>query len=408
MSMAPSRWARWVERKRDQVVEVLKEGRLLLLLGILSFAALLVVPSDGRSWSIRDGMAQVRAMLAGAGSLGDAAQDVLGFRRLVEGRDPYPVLGPALLEIGVDWPLARRSTHPPTAFLFFAPIARLPVPGAARWWCLTGFALVLLALRCYGIPWLAAAGLTLMSVLWRPFAASFHNLTFVWLAGVAVAYRFRDGTGLASGIGLGVASLTKILPAGVAVHFVLSGKWRALVGAIAVWAAAGSAILWMYPNAFSAYMSTEMGANTWETIRRTDNSSLLWQAYRLGGAAGLGALVACGLALAVRNREALFRPARYPDYSFFLYSVLAVALLPISWGYSLAPLLPVLGFFFLHGRAPHIVLALAAFVILAVVPAFSQAPFAGTLCAMVLFWPAPPGVRVQAKSLIVGDATGEI
>jgi len=58
---------------------------------------------------------------------GDIAQDMIGFRALVSRQDPYPVLGTVFQkEIGLNWNLLIESTHPPTAFLFAAPVALFP------------------------------------------------------------------------------------------------------------------------------------------------------------------------------------------------------------------------------------------------------------------------------------------
>ena len=93
-----------IERTRDRLVKRFDDGRLLLVLGCLTLAACLAVRPAQGTWSELDALAEVGDLLGGGGWLGDAAQDVLGFRRLVEHRDPYPRLGPALLEIGVHVP----------------------------------------------------------------------------------------------------------------------------------------------------------------------------------------------------------------------------------------------------------------------------------------------------------------
>jgi hypothetical protein len=383
--------SRRIEELRRKVVDRLSGGSLLLVLGVITLIGCLAAPPPKGNWSFPDGPRNVGAMLRGGGWLGDVAADVVGFRRLVEGRDPYPVLGPAFEAMGIDWPVQHASTHPPTAFLLAAPIANLPLGRSAQVWCVIGFALVFLAMRCYGVPWRAALGIALLAPLWRPAAAAFQNLTFVWLAGVAIAYRYREGRGLASGLGIGVASFTKLLPAGIVLYFLRLGKWRAGLGVLFAWGAALALLLALGPDPWPAYLAKGMAANAWTTILRPENASLPAVGYALGGLGGLAAAVAYLAGLVLRNWRVLLWPERAPEYAFFLYSFLAVALLPIAWGYSATPLLPVLGYFLVRGRAWHVVGAVLVLVGFDFLDPFARVVALGTLGTSILFWLPSPG-----------------
>ena len=84
----------------------------------------------GRAGGIRTAAAQLR----GSGPPVDLVQDYVGARDVARGRNAYPVLTRAYASVGLTWPAAHRSTHPPTAFLLVLPVAWLPwKPAAAVW-----------------------------------------------------------------------------------------------------------------------------------------------------------------------------------------------------------------------------------------------------------------------------------
>jgi hypothetical protein len=380
--------ARQIETTRDRIVRALADGRLLLRAGAVVFLVACLVPHRGR-WDLPWVLAVGPGMLAGNGRLlGDFATDVVGFRRLAENRDAYPVLGEGLREIGIDWDVPHRSTHPPTGYLLAASIAYLPPGAGARVWGAAGYLLVFASMLLYGLRGRAALGIALAATAWKPFAASFPQVTLVWLAALAVAWRFRERRPFWSGAAIGVATITKLLPVGVLGWFLFQRRWRAAAGALAVIAAAVAAVWALNPGAFLRWLEVRDTAR--EVLLRRDNASPLRHALA-AGPLGLAALAAFVGALVVKNRRALFAPAAHPDHAFFLYSYLAVLLLPIAWGYSFAPLFPVLGWFALRGRAEHVVLAAGVFVALAVHQVFgSPWMWLHLLATGVLFLLDPP------------------
>ncbi len=56
----------------------------------------------------------------------DITTDIVGMRGLASGGDPYPLLGPELNELGLQWDLDFYSPRPPMAFPFTAPVAFFP------------------------------------------------------------------------------------------------------------------------------------------------------------------------------------------------------------------------------------------------------------------------------------------
>ncbi len=399
------------ERVRDRLLEAVAGRQLwVTAAGVVLFTVYLASGPFTNSWTIPDRIAFVGSMLKGGGNLGDIAQDVVGFRRLWENRDPYPVLGPAFREIGVSWDVRHESTHPPTAFLLAAPIAYLGRALAARVWAIVCFGLLYVALRAYGVPTRVAIGLTLgLPALWGPVASSFQQLTLVWLAGVALAFRLESRSSFLAGAAVGLASLPKLLPLVVLGYFVLRRKGRAVLGTAVVWATACLAILAISPAAFSRYVAVNR-ENAWAMIRRSDNIALPRQAYALLGPVGVVLVALFLVALVFVNRHALVEPAAAPRYSFFLYSFLAVVLLPICWGYSLVPLLPVIGYFLVEGRGPHVVVAAAAFLQLALLRPFLCELGLSTSMLVVgcLFLIGPPHRGGGAPAFACSDDTPSV
>lgn len=394
--------ARRIEVLRDGAVRALADGRVLLRAGVLVFGISCLLPFRDR-WDLPWVMAVGPSMLAGKGPLADFSTDMVGFRRLWENRDAYPVLRDGLLELGIHWDVEHRSTHPPTGYLYAAPFAYASLEGASRGWGAMGYALVLATLLLYGLRWRAALGLALAATAWKPFAASFQQVTFVWLAGVAVAWRFRERRPFWAGVGVGVASISKLLPLGIVGYFVFQRRWRAVAGALAVLAAAVYAVAWMNPGAFARWL--EVRGTMWEIVLRKDSASPLRPALALG-APGLALLAAYVAAIVARNARAIFSPGSAPEHAFFLYSFLAVLLLPIAWGYSFAPLLPVLGWFALRGRAEHVVVATGVFLALGIQRVFGSTCLWIDLLATGVLFLLPPPARAAAAAL-PDERTGE-
>ena len=321
---------------------------------------------------IRQRIAAVSQMMYGEGFIGDVFQDMIGFRRLCEHRDPYPILEPAARELGFDTRWPHASTHPPTAFLLVAPIAYMPMPLAEQDWIAFSIALIFISLLCYHVRWMAALGISLFSgVLWGPIFTSFQQITLIWLAGIAVAYRCRFHRTFWAGVGIGAASLTKLVPLGILAYFLFMRKYRAAIGAAVVWVGALAVLLALQPGVFARYLEMNR-QNLWTQIMRRDNVSVFARAYDLLGGFGLAALLAYAGFLVWRNRKAIFVPAQSPDYSFFFYSFVAVMVLPLCWSFSLAPLLPVLGYFLLRGRRPHKIVSAVCLSALAALPTYTQ------------------------------------
>ena len=371
---------------------------LCLAVGIIALAICLRIEPFVRIWSIapqriRQNIALISHMMYGEGFIGDLFQDIIGFRRLCERRDPYPILESAAQEFGLDLRWPHASTHPPTAFLLVAPIAYMPMPLAEQDWLALSFALIFISLLCYNIRWMAALGLSLcLGILWGPIVSSFQQLTLIWLAGIAIAYRCRLHHTLWAGVGIGAASLTKLIPLGILGYFLFMRKYRAAIGVAIVWISAIGILLALQPEVFNRYLEMNR-QNLWTQIMRQDNISVFVRAYDLLGGLGLAALLGYICFLIRRNRKAIFTPAESPDYSFFLYSFLAVMVLPLCWSFSLAPMLPTLGYFLLRGRMSHKIISAICLLALAALHPYTQPLLtsAALLLSSALFCLRQPG-----------------
>jgi hypothetical protein len=349
------------------------------IVALASYLQLLPVEHWGYPWALHYRIRVVREMFNGTADLLDLRQDIAGFRRLVQNRDPYPGIDEYYEDADLRTPKGGGwgpSTHPPTAFLFAAPIAYLSASVREGAWVASELALIFCAFVWYGLRWPRAFGLALcLGLLWGPVAYSYHQLVIIWFAAVAFAYRYRTSAPFWSGVGIAAASLTKLAPIGIVGYYVFMRKYRAVAAVLLVWSIAIAAVLWLEPHAFNYYLGGATRANTAVTMIRRDNNSIYTQLYLLAGIPGLVGGIAYIGALMWRNRSALFAPAASPDYSFFLYSFLTVALLPICWLYSLVPLLPVLGYFILRGNRTHRVIAVACLILLAPLDCTTHAIF---------------------------------
>jgi hypothetical protein len=152
-----------------------------------------------------DGLRAIRDTWRGAARPTEFVQDFIGARALRQGTNPYPILGQGAEEFGLAWPIAHRSTHPPTAFLLALPLAGLPWDTATGWWMAAMAGLLALTAVALGVrrgAWPAAV----VSLLWAPAAWSLCQLTPLWLAGLVLAWRLQSRPWLA-GAAIGVASL---------------------------------------------------------------------------------------------------------------------------------------------------------------------------------------------------------
>ena len=253
----------------------------------------------------------IRDTWGGVGRPTEFVQDLIGARALKHGTEPYPVLSQGAEEFGLVWPIAHRSTHPPTAFLLAMPLAELPWDTATNGWMALMLSLFGLTAFALGLPLVALPAAASM-LLWPPAAWSMFQLTPIWLAGLVLAWRLQARP-LLAGIAIGVASLTKLLPALALGPFLWRRQWGAVVGFASVWLAAfGLLALWGAPDAVWHYVTLMVSVGR-EQATRDDNAALFWAAQERWGWLGL---VEAGLLVAVVLQQAVtrLRPGRGPPF----------------------------------------------------------------------------------------------
>ncbi len=315
---------------------------VFLILAAAELAMLLTfsAPHDPDKPGIAGGIRTAAAQLRGAGPPIDFVQDYVGARVLAREGDPYGILTDAYASVGIAWIAPHRSTHPPTAFLLALPVAWLSYNLAAAVWGVAMLAAIGGAWWAFGVRWEVAAALAPLTVLWPPAAWSLGQLTPLWLLGLALAWRFRDRP-VAAGAAIGLASLTKLVPALSLAPFLLRGRWTVLRGFAAVWALALALLQLLDLSVISRYLTIGRTVSR-EQVSRAENSALLFAAWHGAGVVGLGAALVLVGAVVVLSVKRLRATGRLNRWSWDAWSWLGVALLPIAWIYSLLPLLPAL------------------------------------------------------------------
>ena len=275
----------------------------------------------------------------------DIAQDFYGFWALVSGHDPYAILGPALKNIGVDWPVDSPSAHPPTSFLLVAPVAWLPWPRSFLAWSWAMIGALLLCFHASGFSWKTSLLLMALALLWPPTIWGLYQTTIVWVLGVMLAYQFHSSRPILAGAFIALASFTKFLPAILLMPLIVRRGWKAPLGFLLSWLCALATIQILDPRAISRFIQVNP-ANYSRHFLRGDNASPL--ALILAGrlSALEIALVVILAVMLVIAAATLFKrawsgaPITFAEWAFFSY--LSVALLPILWSFAILPLLPLL------------------------------------------------------------------
>jgi len=315
---------------------------VLIGVAILELALVLTLPAPPNpdKPGVTGGIRTAAAQLRGEGPPVDLVQDYYGARAISRGGDPYPILTGAYESVGLDWHANHRSTHPPTAFLLVLPVARLPWEIAAAFWAALMLAAIGIAWWALGARPALAAALAPLTIVWPPGAWSLGQLTPIWLLGVALAWRLRDRAD-AAGAAIGLASLTKLVPALSLVPFLVLGRWRVLRGFALIWAAALLDLVALRPSVLGRYLSVATSVGD-EQAGRAENAALLQAFWHHLGAAGVVAAVALVAAVLATSIARLRSRRELDEWTSCTWSWASVALLPIAWIYSLLPLVPAL------------------------------------------------------------------
>lgn len=299
------------------VIPILLGIFLLLILTIPSY------PDDASYLSVPRYLA---SLLRGEIYNTDLGQEYFGFRALLTHQDAYPVI------------VTGRSTHPPTAFLFAAPIAPFPWSIAPILWALLSLVVICISLVLMDFPLIFAVSATLLLAFWTPVTFSLSQITPFWLLGACLAYRERNRNAFLAGVWIGVASLTKFFPALLLAPFLIRRKWSALAGFILAWIAGLAVVFILSPSAIARYIEVNLSRSP-QVIEYSNNASFFINCYKMFGIPGV-ALVSAVLGVIFYLNRDLFIKGEITRESWNFFSFLSVILLPIAWPYSLLPLLP--------------------------------------------------------------------
>lgn len=268
----------------------------------------------------------------------DIATDIVGMRGLASGGESYPLLGPALNELGLHWDLDFYSPRPPTAFLFTAPVAFLPWRIASAVWALMMIIGWIFALRLLGLSWNLSVGIGGLLLLWPPAALSLGQLTAPMLLFMMAAYAWREAKPGFAGAAIGVAAMAKYTPAIALINFVKSPKrWRVVTAFVLIWILALGLVFILNADAIARYLEVSQ-SNALDIFQRIENAAPLAIGWRSFGWLGIAAWLAFLGIVVFHNWAAISENGtRGWIVSFYL----TVALLPVVWIYSLLLLLPV-------------------------------------------------------------------
>jgi uncharacterized membrane protein len=199
---------------------------------------------------------------------------------------------------------------------------------------------LLFSFRFYGLPWKQAIGLTSILLFWPPASASLGQLTIPWLFLIALAYRLRKNA-LWSGCTIGLAFSIKYFPGLLLAPYALHRRYKALIAFGVTVGILVATVYTLNPQAISRYLAINQ-TNTTYNILRFDNGAVFTTLSHTAGIPGFTALALFFLIILVVNRHKLLQDPAEGDDIWLILAYFSVALLPISWNYSLIPLLPLI------------------------------------------------------------------
>ncbi len=309
---------------------------------ILSIAAVFVVilwlffsPSRSMTWAYPDSQFYAATLLRGDVQFSEIAQDAYGFRAMLFRWNAYRPLDQALTNIHENWTLP--TTHPPTAFFFAAPVAFLSDAEAATIWAWLSLLALLVSLRLHGFSWRETIPFILLSFLWLPTMGSLGQLTPIWLLGLSLAYSYRERNPLLCGIFIALASMTKFLPALLLLPLLIRRKWAGLVSFLLAWGIAFLILFLLSPDILNQYFQANHLASPYFFLQ---SGGFIFSAYLKYGLLGLAIVLIFLLFILINNWREIHHSKEITAKTWMIFSFLAVALLPICWGYSYFPLYP--------------------------------------------------------------------
>jgi hypothetical protein len=175
---------------------------------------------------------------------------------------------------------------------------------------------------------------------------------------------------------IGLALVTKFLPGLFILPFIIHKKFRAILGFLTSVGLTSLMVFGLNPEAFSRYLEVNK-TTSFDVIMSHFNGSLFSTLWRDIGIPGLSLAVLFFVLLVLLNRSKILGNPELDDGTWLFLNYLSVALLPISWNYSLLPLLPLI-VWLLHQEKPILVMVGFSGIILS-----SIVPYGGESAAFV-------------------------
>jgi len=292
-------------------------------------------PVRQMTWNYPDSQYYAATLLRGDSQFSEIAQDAYGFRAMLDRGNAYLPLNEAMPNVPENWNLP--TTHPPTAFLFAAPVAFLSDAKAATVWAWICLAGLCASLRLHGFNWIETILFTVLSIIWLPTLGSLGQLTPIWLLGLSLGYYFRERNPILTGIFIALASMTKFFPALLIVPFIIKRKWTAFYSFFLVWIIAILFIYILSPDIFVQYFQAN---KTTSPFFVKVSANFIYASFRTYGVIGLIPPFSILLLFFLSNWKDLISAKEVSTKTWMVFSLLAVALFPIIWGYSYFPLYP--------------------------------------------------------------------
>ena len=303
----------------------------------------------------------------------DILLDWNGARVLRQGKNPYQPEGQREGR-GREWiaiagpNLPFNLGHPPTTLVWFLPLARLDLEAARQVWdeltlLLLFFHIALIASELSLPSPLVTTALLVGAVLstsWMQDHLGVGQLSEAIAFLYAIAWlHLRRGRDAAAGIALGLACTLKFYPATVVLLLLFRGRWRAVLGAAAAWAAVAVPITWRlgvtswwlfleqarpYTARWLAHISNASLAGILQRVHYS--TCLAGDVYRTTWQPGAWAATSLSLALILlswRLGRGIHRGGEAVDLPFALFTTVSMITGPYSWEhYDVTLILPLL------------------------------------------------------------------
>ncbi len=235
------------------------------------------------------------------------------------------------------------------------------------------------------IPNWRVFAMAILLLFWPPISFSLGQLTMIWLVCVILAFHYRANPFFA-GILIAIASFTKLMPIVMLIPFLLRKQYLVMFGFLLAWVIALILLFLIDPNIWRSYLRANR-MNFLDQILRPDSASFFIFPMKQLGMPGiiftLILLLAVGFLL-LNLYQGSNRQKSIDLFEWNGWVLISILCLPITWIYSLAPLLPLLFLFFQSKKIGINVLAAIAVLVPIGFPPFGEKSTYGIFLFLLL------------------------